>query len=386
MALVASRAATLASRCCSAKDFCGPRVSFLVARNLHGWSPACAAPFVTSRNAGSEGRSRNPSRRLMASATAITTATPGRSRKRPRPSRRHRQPGGSLLSDGVSNGGIGGNSNEADPSPSPSPTIKSANNPAISESRHRDDDDIDDDDSSLPYPRGKPWRVLWPRPHGEPDAPDWTLSGFRNRIPTMERVRRAWSLYKTTWEDGITGIPTKRNNDEDGRKQTDDGLDGVSDDPSTGSSKFLQQQHQLQDIGDNAANNLRIVRKDAQDILERTKETTGIHTQDDVKALASEAMKIATECIREFMAGYREGRDSEIDKMLHEYFQEQDDEDNSSWDNKVLRTNSNDGPEHDNTNSTEKNAMETAPPATSSVAKGTGRRKKRKPKRGIPRE
>ena len=89
-------------------------------------------------------------------------------------------------------------------------------------------------------------------------------------------------------------------------------------------------QQQLEAVGDNATKNLNIVRKDAQDLLEQAKDTTGIRTQDDLKALASEAMKIATECIREFMGGYRKGRDSEIDKMLHQYFQEEEETDNNN--------------------------------------------------------
>lgn len=119
---------------------------------------------------------------------------------------------------------------------------------------------------------------------------------------------------------------------------------------------------------------MNIVRQDAQELLEHAKDTTGIRTQDDLKALASEAMKVATECIREFMAGYRSGRDSEIDKMLHEYFQD-------------------DKGENETKNGVEE--KESSPPGThlvdadaihkSQVTTKTGRKKKRKPKRGIPR-
>ncbi len=58
-------------------------------------------------------------------------------------------------------------------------------------------------------------------------------------------------------------------------------------------------------------------------VIEQAKEQTGIRNQEDLKAFASDTMRLATECLKEFMAGYREGRDNEIDKMLHEYFQEQ---------------------------------------------------------------
>ena len=38
--------------------------------------------------------------------------------------------------------------------------------------------------------------------------------------------------------------------------------------------------------------------------------------------MISESMRLATDCLKEFMAGYRKGRDEEVDKMLHKYFQE----------------------------------------------------------------
>ena len=140
---------------------------------------------------------------------------------------------------------------------------------------------------------------------------------------------------------------------------------------------------QLHEIGDNATKNLNIVRSDAQDLLEHTKETTGIRTQDDLKALVSEAMKIATECIQEFMAGYRKGRDSEIDKMLHEYFQDEDDEANNKSREKEqsLGGDTSNGNNPNNVSKISNNGDKTS----SGRATMGRKKKKRKPKRGIPR-
>ena len=57
-------------------------------------------------------------------------------------------------------------------------------------------------------------------------------------------------------------------------------------------------------------------------MLEEAKKQTGIKNTDDLKAFAAEQMKLANTCLKEFMAGYRKGRDEEIDRMLHEYFQD----------------------------------------------------------------
>jgi hypothetical protein len=57
--------------------------------------------------------------------------------------------------------------------------------------------------------------------------------------------------------------------------------------------------------------------------LEQAKDTTGIHNTEDLRMVAEDMMRLATQCLKEFMAGYRQGRDDEVDKMLNEYFQEE---------------------------------------------------------------
>ena len=45
-----------------------------------------------------------------------------------------------------------------------------------------------------------------------------------------------------------------------------------------------------------------------------------------MKDFARRQLTLATQCTKEFMSGYREGRDLEVDRMLHEYFQDFDSE------------------------------------------------------------
>jgi hypothetical protein len=241
---------------------------------------------------------------------------------------------------------------------------------------------IDNTIESLPYPNGRPWRVLWPRPHGEP--PDSSSStSKRKRIPRIKDFRRAWKLYKETWEDGLSGIPSKKTNN------NITNTTGTSMSMSNSLSSLLSSTstsltltsptptEELQNIGDNAAKNLRSVRQNAQELLEQAKENTGIRNQEDMKELASEMMTIATECIKEFMAGYRKGRDTEIDKMLHEYFQdnEEEEEEKKDSENSVKKNNIT------NPKLSEEDAINTT---NDQITKT--RRRKRKPKRGIPRE
>ena len=178
-----------------------------------------------------------------------------------------------------------------------------------------------------PYPKGRPWRVLWPRPHGDPFADSLSLSSSKSTqriVPRINDLRQAWKVYMATWADGITGIPKKENTSRINSTYSNTSSTSASPTPM----------EELQNISNNAEKNLTVVRQDAQELLEQAKEKTGIRSQEDIKELASEMMTIATECIKEFMAGYREGRDKEIDKMLHEYFQgdnkNNDEEENTS--------------------------------------------------------
>jgi hypothetical protein len=76
----------------------------------------------------------------------------------------------------------------------------------------------------------------------------------------------------------------------------------------------------------NIEKNIEYVEKEAPKFFDFVRKETKIYTKDDLKRWAGEQLKLATLCLNEFMAGYRSGRDGEMDKMLNEYFKEQDEE------------------------------------------------------------
>ena len=388
MTIGVSTIAVAAARYSARNNVCGRRSPFIAVsssvqnRNVYHRtlssttsvsSAISTAPLVTGNIAEktcAEIFSRHATTsRFFSSTTDGTVAVKaaGRSRKRPLPWRQPRPRSGSSLPATIGGG-------EASVSPLPV-----NNNATASESSHNKKSNNDDDENdssqapSLVYPEGKPWRVLWPRPHGEPMSQNLSftssLSDFCKRIPTIQQLRRAWSKYRETWEDGITGIPSKHK-ENTGNKAT---VGSVLSSPTITQQQLDDTQQQLENIGDNAANNLKIVRKDAQDLLEQAKDTTGIRTQDDLKSLASEAMKIATECIREFMGGYRKGRDSEIDKMLHQYFQEEE-----TSNNNTTNSNGEDSKGEPDGNDIKNGKGDEIKSATTGA---TGRKKKRKRKR-----
>jgi len=88
---------------------------------------------------------------------------------------------------------------------------------------------------------------------------------------------------------------------------------------STTSSKMKQKSSEIQD---NLQRNVGIIRDESSTFIQKAKVEASLYSKEDVRKWAGEQMKLATECVSEFMGGYRDGRDDEVDKMLNEYFQE----------------------------------------------------------------
>ncbi|KAL3798402.1 hypothetical protein HJC23_005055 [Cyclotella cryptica] len=77
-------------------------------------------------------------------------------------------------------------------------------------------------------------------------------------------------------------------------------------------------------ISQNVQKNISTIQQEAPKLLSTAQKLTGISTREELREWVSEQLKLGTECLSMFMKGYREGRDEEVDKMLHEYFKELD--------------------------------------------------------------
>jgi hypothetical protein len=154
-----------------------------------------------------------------------------------------------------------------------------------------------------------------------------------------------------TWEGGIRGTSTPKpkptpeaaSNNDDQETDRDIGQPQarsnimVDTTTTTKTNSTTDPAATITSITDNATRNITLIRKDAQSVLAATQDQTGVHSMEDLKAIAAEMMKLATDCIKEFMAGYRQGRDDEIEKMLHEYFQSDNVDDGKEKDTKGER-------------------------------------------------
>ena len=205
------------------------------------------------------------------------------------------------------------------------------------ESEYRDNkgnaSDDEDDGEEEPEPSDSIYKILTGRPQADPAEhaekerkyvfPD-TMEGWKTLF------RDVWTTYYSTFE----GWETKEERTERERKErrerglpVDDDDDEEEDDTETVYEIEYDEdalRRKKKEITDNFGRNLNIAHTTGQDLLEQAKEKTGIRTKEDLKIWAGEQMKLATLCLSEFMGGYREGRDEEVDRMLNEYFKDLD--------------------------------------------------------------
>lgn len=128
-----------------------------------------------------------------------------------------------------------------------------------------------------------------------------------------ELMRLAWADYKFTWVGFFNqNRKDKAINEEELRDENGVFID---------TEKLLEKQKELRN---NVDRNVETIKEGGGAVLDEMKEITGIHNNRDLKKWAMEQLKLANECVGDFMKGYREGRDEEVDKMMNEYFKDID--------------------------------------------------------------
>jgi hypothetical protein len=161
--------------------------------------------------------------------------------------------------------------------------------------------DVKYDDGSAVPPQ---LRIHWPKSLGE-----W-----------REALAGARSDYRSTWK----GFASSRG--------------FLVDDPDQETSREKQdlekngRDEAVRTVRDRARKNADVLRSEAESLRAKAREATGIHGADDLKRWVGDALRLLSDCVKEFMAGYRKGRDDEVEKMLTEYFQELEKKATSSGD------------------------------------------------------
>ena len=156
------------------------------------------------------------------------------------------------------------------------------------------------------------WKtILFPTFHDEEeDKKEKPVNWPKTPVAWAKILKEAWILYKGTWEGFFTNFETTKQ-----KKGSDE------EDKETSGELLVQ----------NAKRNVLFSKEEGGKLFQEAQAKTGIYTMEDLKQFAREMMTVATKMLTEFMAEYRKGRDEEVEKMLHEYFQEE--EDNNESDN-----------------------------------------------------
>ena len=161
--------------------------------------------------------------------------------------------------------------------------------------------------------------ILFPNPYkGIAYKPENSFHWPTSFSMFREALAMTWSEYKSTWKGFLTSRGFL-----------------VQDDPNkTGDNSKLSPQPQesgvnrQEQVVKNVKRNVGFLERESVDLQKKVREQTGVNSAEDLKRLAGDMMSLASECVKEFMAGYRKGRDDEVEKMLTEYFKELEEEAN----------------------------------------------------------
>jgi hypothetical protein len=126
-----------------------------------------------------------------------------------------------------------------------------------------------------------------PIDNGDKLPRDWRL--------WLESFREAVVLYKSTFD----GFFSSSNDDKEGEEQVD----------------WDKVKNKAKMSAENAKENIEYVKGQGMKLKAAFHNKTGVDltNTEQLKAIAAVAMKLATLCVREFMSGYRNGRDSEVE-------------------------------------------------------------------------
>jgi len=156
--------------------------------------------------------------------------------------------------------------------------------------------------------------ILWPNPFkDEPLPPGWEKTKWPTTYKDWKFVlTKTWDDYWWTWRGvwASKGIFV-----EDPLDKVDSSLEETT----KGKGEF---ETKTEEIAAQAKANAKLIKEEALSLRQQVRERTGIHNQEDLRKLAAEMMRLASECVAEFMKGYRKGRDDEVEKMLTRYFEE----------------------------------------------------------------
>lgn len=183
------------------------------------------------------------------------------------------------------------------------------------------------------------WEILFPNPYRELEELEKKLNPpqpWASPDVYWKAARLAWIDYCSTWEGFFSRKSTEADDEE--LKVRPGSVDmkpvGQKEDESAPSLDDVFRKGE--EMAGTFTRNVTFISDKAMTLREEARERTGIRTIDDVKRItgiysiddlkriAAEWMRLAADCLQEFLVGYRQGRDEEVDRMLNEYLTEEE--------------------------------------------------------------
>jgi hypothetical protein len=168
--------------------------------------------------------------------------------------------------------------------------------------------------------------ILFPNPYKNEEALDkdkimWLRSLSAWKVALVE----TWRDYRSTW----VGFWTSRGflvEDADTSNSNATADTNESTGSSANNALTTQQQQTLDRAQDqittNIQRNTKFVKHAAQRLGSELQSHTGIYNTQDLRTWAAAVMRLGSDSVAQFMAGYRTGRDQEVTNMLTSYFEQ----------------------------------------------------------------
>ena len=153
--------------------------------------------------------------------------------------------------------------------------------------------------------------ILWPNPFKDEPPLEEPVKWPKTYEGWQRVLSKAWSDYKYTWRGFTTSKGLFVEDPEDAaqaQKEREKAVNEIRD--------------RAEELQENAKRNAEFLKDEAFNLRQEVQERTGIHNKEDLRKWAAEMMRLASDCVNQFMQGYRKGRDDEVEKMLTQYFDE----------------------------------------------------------------
>jgi len=158
--------------------------------------------------------------------------------------------------------------------------------------------------------------------------PETQGKSFRDWVRVFQLT---WNSYKLTWEgflsSSISSSPTSLSKDET-HQQQDEQRQKQADETREQIIATAQQ------IQENVKSNIQTLEQTSQNVIQYAKDTTQIQNKTDLKRWMMMQMQLATDMLREFMNGYRQARQEEMERTITQYFKDLEDDPSKSNINK----------------------------------------------------